>query len=95
MTEEKTAWARDSLCLKWCVDVRAEVNQYPSHLTTLEGWNRCPSSSIGAVEGGVLWLRVCQWISSVLGTEKDTPMSRPFVDMVDKSPCMRRMLPLL
>ena len=58
LTKEKIAWARDSLCLKWCVEVRTGVNQYPSHLTTPEGWKRCSSSSIGAVEGGVLWLRV-------------------------------------
>jgi len=28
------------------------VNQYPSHLTTLEGRKRWPSSSIAALEGG-------------------------------------------
>jgi len=70
------------------------VNQYPSHLTTLEGSKRWRSSPMGVVEGGVLWLGVRQWISSVLGTEKDTSMSRPFAAMVEKSPCRRRMLPL-
>jgi len=50
---------------------------------------------MGAVEGGYLWLGVRQWTNSVLGTEKDTPMSRPFADMVEKCSCRRRTLPLL
>jgi len=87
LTKEKTAWARDSMSLKWCVEVRAGVTQYSSHLTTLEGWKRCSSSSIGAVEVRVLWLGVCQWIGLVLGTEKDTPISRPFAAMIQKSYC--------
>jgi len=70
------------------------VNQYPSYVTTPEGRKRWPSNSIVAFEGGVLWLRVRQWISSAFGTEKDTPMSRPFAAMVEKSPCRQRMLPL-
>jgi len=74
--------------------VRAGVNQYSSHLTTLEGWKSRPSSSIGAVEGGVLWLGVRQWMSSVFGTEKDTPMFGPLVAMVEKCLCKRRMFPL-
>jgi len=94
LTKEKTAWARESLCLKWWVEVRAGVNQYPSHLMRWEGWKNCPPSSIGAVEGGVLWLRVRQWMSSVLGTEKETPMSRPLEAMVEKGPWSRRMFPL-
>ena len=92
LMKEKTAGARESLCLKWCVEEGAGVNQYPSHLTTSEGRNRWPSSSMEAVEGGVLWLGVRQWMSSVFGTEKDTPMFWPFVDMVWKSSCRRRML---
>ena len=60
LTKEKTAWARESLCLKWWVAVRAGVNQYPSHLTTREGWKSCPSSSMGVVEEGVLWPGVRQ-----------------------------------
>ena len=52
LTKEKMAGAMDSLCLKWWVVLRAGVNQYPSHLKTLEGWQRWPSSSIGASEGG-------------------------------------------
>jgi len=94
LTNEKMAWARESLCLKWWVEVRAGVNQYPSHLTMWDGWKNSPSSSIGAVEGGVLWLEVRQWMSSVLGTEKDKPMSQPLVAMVEKSPWSRRMFPL-
>jgi len=94
LTKQKKAWARDSLCLKCCLEVRAGVNQYPSQLTTLEGWKRWPSSSMGAVEQGVLWLGVSQWISSVLGTEKDMPMSRPLFTMVENSSCRLRMLPL-
>ena len=70
------------------------MKQYPSHLKTLEGWKRWPSSSIGAVECGVLWLGVRQWITSVLGTEKDTPMSRPLAAMVKKSTYRWRMLSL-
>jgi len=70
------------------------VNQYPSHLTTWEGRNRWFSSSMGACEGGVLWLGVHQWMSSVLGTEKDTPMSWPLASMVEKRFCRQRMLPL-
>ena len=48
----------------------------------------------GGCSGGVLWLGVRQWMSSVLGTEKDTPMSRPLAAMVVKSLCRLRMLPL-
>jgi len=96
LTKEKMAWASDSLCLRWWVVVRAGVNQYPSHLTTLEGWKRWPSTSIEAVEGarGVLWLGVRQWMSSVLGTENDTPMSWPLAAMVVKSLCRLCKLPL-
>jgi len=75
------AWTRESLCLKWCVAEKAGVNQWPS-------------SSMGDVEGGVLWLGVRQWSSSFLGTKKDTPMSRPLVDMVDKTSCRWRTLHL-
>jgi len=56
LTKEKIAWARDSLCLKWWEVLRAGVNQYPSDLTTLEGWRRWPSSSMGATEGGTFGL---------------------------------------
>jgi len=94
LTKEKIAGARDSLCLKWCVKVRAGVNQYPSHLTTPEVWKGWPSSSIGAAEGGVRSLGVRQWISSVLGTEKDSPMSRPLADMVENTLWWWRTLPL-
>jgi len=90
LTKEKMAWARESLCLKWWVVVRAAVNQYPSHLTIWEGWKSYSSSSMGAIEGGVLWLGVRQWMSSVLGTEKDMPMSRPHGAMVEKNSCNRR-----
>jgi len=34
MTKEKTAWAGESQCLKWCVGFRAGESQYSSHLTT-------------------------------------------------------------
>jgi len=54
LTKEKTAWARDTRCLKWWVVERAGVNQYPRHLSAPEGWKRWFSSSIGVVEGGVL-----------------------------------------
>jgi len=94
LTKEKIAWAKDSQCLKWWVVLRAGVNQYPSHLTTLESWKRCPSSSMGAIEGGDLRLGVRQWMSSVFGTEKDTPMSRPLAATVLKILCSLRMLPL-
>jgi len=94
LTKEKMAWARDSLCLKWWVVLRVGVNQYPSHLTTLEGWKREPSSSMGAVEGGVLWLGVCQWMSLGLGPEKNTPMPGPLAARVVKSLCRLRILPL-
>jgi len=70
------------------------VNQYPTNLTTLEGKKRGPSISIEGFEGGVLWLGVHQWMSSVLGPEKDTPMSWAFAGMREKNPCRRRMLPL-
>ena len=94
LTKEKTAWANESLCLKWCMEVRTGVNPYPNHLMTWEGWKNCPSSSMGALEGGVLWLRVRQWMSSILGTKKETPMSRPLVAMVEKSPWSHHMFPL-
>ena len=94
LTKEKMAWTKDSLCLKWWVVLRVGVNQYPSHLTTLEGWKRWPSSSMGAIEGGDLWLGVHQWMSSVFGTEKDTPMTRPLAATVLNSLFSLRMLPL-
>jgi len=49
---------------------------------------------MGAGEGGVLWMGVRQWMSSVLGTEKETPMSWPFAVMEEKRLCRRRTLPL-
>ena len=49
---------------------------------------------MGAIEWGVLWHEVRQWMSSVLGMEKDTRMSRPLVEMVEKSLYSWRMLPL-
>jgi len=52
LTNQNTAWASESLCLKWWVEVRAWVNQFPNHLTTWEGWKDCPSTSMRAVEGG-------------------------------------------
>jgi len=63
LTKEKAAWASESRCLKWWVEGRAGVNQYPNHLTTRGGWKRCPSNSMGAVEGGVFGLGVRQWMS--------------------------------
>jgi len=63
LTKEKIAWARESLCLWWWAVLRVGVNQYPSYLTTWEGRKRWFSSSIGACEGGGLWLGVRQWIS--------------------------------
>ena len=94
LTKEKIAWAKASLCLKWWVVLRAGVNQYPSHLTTLDGWKRWPSRSMGANDGGDLWLRVRQSMSSVFGTEKDTPRSGRFAATVSKSLCSLQMLPL-
>ena len=94
LTKEKIAWTKDSLCLKWWVVLRAGVNQYPSYLRTLEGWKRWASSSMGAIVGGDLWLGVRKWMSSVFGTEKDTPMTRPLAATVLKSLCNLRMLPL-
>ena len=94
LMKEKIAWAKDSLCLKWWVVLSAGGNQYPSHLTTLEGWKRWPSSAMGAIEGGDLWLGVRQWMSTVFGTEQDTPMSRPLAATVLKSLSSLRMLPL-
>jgi len=94
LTKEKIAWVRESLCQKWWVMVRTGVNTDPNHLTTLEEWKRGPSSSMGAVEKGVHCLVVCQWMSSVSGTEKDTPMSWPLAAIVENSLCSWRMLPL-
>jgi len=94
LTKEKMAWAKDSLCLKWWEVLGAGVNQYPSHLTTLEGWKRWPSCSRGAIEGGDLSLGVPQWRSSFFGTEKDTPMSWPLAPTLVTSLCSLQMLPL-
>jgi len=49
---------------------------------------------MGAVEGGDLWLGVRQWISSVLGTEKDTPRCQPFLGIEENRLCRLCMLPL-
>jgi len=70
------------------------MNQCPSHQTTGDGRKRWFSSSIGACEGGELWLGVRQWMISLLGTEKDTPMSGPFAAMVEDRFYRRRILPL-
>jgi len=40
LTNQKIAWARVSLCLKWWVVVGVGVNPYPSYLKSLEGWKR-------------------------------------------------------
>jgi len=82
--QEKTAWARESLCLEWWAVLKEGVNQNPSPLTTWEGRKRWFPSSIGSCEGGVLWLEGRQWTSSALGTEQDRPMSRPLAAMVEK-----------
>jgi len=92
--KEKAAWASESRYVKWWVEFRERVSQYPSHLTTREAEKRGPSSSIGAAEWADRWLGVHQWISSVLGTEKETPRFLPLSAMVVKSPWRQRMLPL-
>jgi len=51
LMKEKMPWASDSLCLKWWVVVRDGVNQYPSHLTTLEGLKRWLPAHQGPVWG--------------------------------------------
>ena len=93
LTNEKAAWANESLCLKWCVEVRARDSKYPSHLTTGDQWKRWLSSSMGVVEYRVLWLGVRQGMSSVLWTEKEIPRFFPFSAISLKIPCRRRMLP--
>jgi len=78
LTKEKTAWARESLCLKWCVGEMEGVNQRPSHLTTSEGGKRWPSSSMGAVDQGVLWLGGSPVNEFCFGDrERDTYVSAP------------------
>ena len=49
---------------------------------------------MGERAGGDLSLRVRPWMSSVFGTEKDTSSSEALWEMVEKSPCSRRMLEL-
>jgi len=86
LTKAKIAWAKDSRCLKWWVVLRAGVNQYPSQLTTVDGWKRWPSKSMGAIEWGDLWLGVRQWMSSVVGyREGDAYVSVLRADRVEES----------
>jgi len=48
----KGPWARDSLLLKWALEERGGVNQYPSHLTVSLGGKYRSSNRTPAVEGG-------------------------------------------
>src|ERR1700712_3649632 len=75
LAKENAALARDRRWWKWWLILREGENQYPSHLTTCLGRKSWPSRAMGAWEGGVLWLGVRQWISSVLGVENSTLMS--------------------
>jgi len=61
---------------------------------TPEGWKRDLSKEMGALECGDLWKGVRQWMSSVFGTEKETPISLPFLEMLVRSLCRRRMFSL-
>ena len=59
LTNKKAAWAKDRGYLKWWELLIVGVSQYPSHLTTLEGWKRSPSRPMGERSGGDLWLLGC------------------------------------
>jgi len=74
---------------------RAGVNQYPSYLTESRGWNNSPLIWIGERHLGYpLWLGVLQCMSSVLGTEKETPKRVALASRIMKSSWSRRMLPI-
>jgi len=47
----KAPWARDSLLLKWALEERGGVNQYPSHLTVSLGEKYRLSNRTPAIEG--------------------------------------------
>jgi len=53
LTKEEMVWATCSLCLKWCVVLRAGVNQSASHLTTWVGWKRWPLVRWGPLRRGI------------------------------------------
>jgi len=48
----KALWARASLLLKWALEERGGVSQYPSHLTVSLGEKYRSSNRTPAVEGG-------------------------------------------
>jgi len=73
----KVPRARASRREKWAEESRAGVNQYPSHLSELRGRKSSPLISMGERHlGEFLWLGVLHCMSSVLATEKETPVRR-------------------
>ena len=48
----KAPWLRASLLLKWALEERGGVNQYPSHLTVSLGEKYKSSKQTPAVQGG-------------------------------------------
>ena len=91
----KAPWASDRRREKWVEESRAGVNQYLSHLNESRGWNISPLIRTGERHlGDLLWLGVLQCISSVLGTEKETPRRAALASRILKSSWSRRMLPL-
>ena len=57
--KEKKVLARDRLWLKWWEVFRAGDSQYPSHLSTHDGWKTWPSNVMGEIarEDLSLWVR--------------------------------------
>ena len=71
------------------------MNQDPSHLSESRGRNSAPLISMGENHcDEVLRLGVLQCMSSVLTTEKETPMRRALASSLSKSFWRRRILPL-
>ena len=64
------------------------TNQYLSQRSLSEREKIWPSRATGGgrgASGGSLWMGVCQWISSVLGTEKSILLAWAIARMVPKA----------
>jgi len=69
---------------KWDLGSKEGVKMNPSHFKRDCGLKSCSSSCTGREHSGSLLLAVLQWISSVLGTEKEMLIGEGFLLSAEK-----------
>lgn len=77
LTKEKAAWASQSVCLKWWVELKAGVSQSLSQLKTREEWKSQAMSLMAVIVREDCGLRVRQCMSSVGDRERHTLVPAP------------------